>query len=474
MDKIVRTRMAPSPTGELHIGTLRTLLYNYAFARQNGGKFVIRIEDTDQKRLVEGSQERLLQTIKDYGLSWDEGPDIGGPYGPYKQTERLDIYNKYIKELLDKGLAYYCFCTPERLEEVREIQKKAKKIPKYDRHCLNLSKEEIEKKINAGEKYVIRMKMPENEVVEFEDIIRGKIKINTKELDDQVLIKSDGIPTYHFAVVIDDHLMEITHILRGDEWISSTPKHILLYKFFGWESPKFGHLTVLLDPTHKGKMSKRHGSVFARQFLDDGYLPEALLNFLMMLGWNPGTEKELFTLDEFVKEFSLEHLHKKQPIFDRKKLDFLNGHYIRQKSNIELEILFKKFLPEADDGTIKVLVEILKERIVKLGDLKDLTKFLFEDVEYDKELLLQRGVEENLAKEMITKTKEVIEKEDVDSMQERLMELIKTNEWNVGKFFMVLRVAIAGAPVTPPIVECLPLLGKEKILKKLDIALKKL
>jgi len=469
---IVRTRIAPSPTGEYHIGHLRTCLYDYALAKKNNGQFVIRIEDTDQKRLVPGAQERILKDIRDYGMTWDEGPDIGGPYGPYIQTQRLNIYQKYIKELLDKGLAYYCFCTEERLTEMREIQKAAHQIPKYDRHCLNLSKEEINAKLEKRESYVIRMKVPDNQIVTFNDAIRGPIKINTKDIDDQVLVKSDGIPTYHFAVVVDDHLMNISHIFRGEEWITSTPKQILLYQAFGWKVPIFAHLTVLMDPSGQGKMSKRKGSVSARSFLDDGYLPEALLNFLMLLGWNPGTDQELFTLSEFVKEFSMEHLHKKSPIFDRKKLDYFNGLYIRQKSNKELTPYFKKFLPLASDEQIKILVPVLKERLVKFADLPEQVKFLFEDVDYDKELLLKRGTSPELASDMLKKSVELFA--DFTSLQDRLMKLITDNKWNTGEFFMVFRVAICGSSFTPPVVDCLPALGQEGTLRKLNLAIAKL
>jgi len=471
--KNIRTRMAPSPTGELHIGGLRTLLYDYALAKKNNGQFILRIEDTDQKRLVIGSQERILQVIKDYGLSWDEGPDIGGPYGPYVQTERLDIYQKYIKELLDKGLAYYCFCTQERLDSLRATQKAAKQLPRYDQHCLHLSKEEIQKNLDNKVPYTIRMVIPKNETIVFEDIIRGKIKFNTNEVDDQVLIKSNGIPTYHFAAVVDDHLMKISHVFRGEEWLTSTPKHLLLYRYFDWEPPQFAHLTVLLNPDGKGKLSKRTGSTHARAFLDEGYLPEAMLNFLMLLGWNPGDDRELFTLDEFIQTFSLEHLHKKSPVFDRKKLDYFNGYYLRQKTDEELTILFKKFLPQASDDQIKILVPVLKERIVKLSDLPTQTKFIFEDVEYDKELLLKKGTDSKIAIDMLQKSKELIQK-DFSNLSEKILTLIKENNWNTGEFFMVFRVAICGTAFTPPVVECLPALGQEKILHKLDIAISKL
>ncbi|MDD2225084.1 MAG: glutamate--tRNA ligase [Candidatus Shapirobacteria bacterium] len=471
--KIIRTRIAPSPTGELHIGTLRTLLYDYALAKKNHGQFIFRLEDTDQKRYVPGSEKRLMEVIKDYGLSWDEGPDIGGPYSPYVQTQRLDIYQKYIKELLDKGLAYFCFCTQGRLDDLRATQKAQKQIPRYDQHCFHLSKEEIKKNLDNKVPYTIRMVIPKNETIVFEDLIRGKIKFNTNEVDDQVLIKSNGIPTYHFAAVVDDYLMKITHVFRGEEWLTSTPKHLLLYRAFGWEPPQFAHLTVLLNPDGKGKMSKRSGSTHARAFLDDGYLPEAMLNFLMLLGWNPGTEKEFFTLDEFVEAFSINHLHKKSPIFDRKKLDYFNGYYLRQKSDEQLFVLFKKFLPQASKDQIKILVPVLKERIVKLSDLPVQTKFLFENVDYDKELLLKKGTDSKLAIDMLQKTKELINK-DFSNLSERILELIKNNNWNVGEFFMVFRVVICGTVFTPPVVECLPALGQEKTLEKINIAILKL
>jgi len=473
----VRTRIAPSPTGEYHIGHLRTCLYNYALANKNHGQFIIRIEDTDQKRLVPGAQERILKDIKDYGLSWNEGPDIGGPYGPYIQTQRLGIYQKYIQELLDKGLAYYCFCSEERLTQMREIQKAAHQLPKYDRHCLKLSQKEIDEKIKKGEEYVIRLRVPDNQIITFNDAIRGQIKINTKDIDDQVLIKSDGIPTYHFAVVVDDHLMKISHIFRGEEWITSTPKQIILYQAFGWEVPIFAHLTVLMDPSGHGKMSKRKGSVSARSFLDEGYLPGALLNFLMLLGWNPGTDKELFTLDEFVNEFSLDHLHKKSPIFDRKKLDYFNGLYIRQKSDEELFPYFKKFLPLASPEQVEGLIPVLKGRLIKFSDLSEQVRFLFEDIDYGKELLLKKGTDPKLAIEMLTKTKNLIvnlKTFNFSSINTNILDLISTYNWNTGEFFMVFRVAICGSAFTPPVVECLPALGKERTIHKIDIALKKL
>ena len=433
---MIRTRYAPSPTGEVHIGSLRTILYNYAFARHNNGKFILRIEDTDQKRLVPGAIERIQKDITEMGLSFDEGPFI--------QTERLGIYNEYIQKLIESGHAYYCFCTSERLKSLNS---------KYDRHCLKLSKEEIELKLKNNEPHVIRLKLPDNEVVTFKDAVRGDISFNTKDLDDQVLIKSDGIPTYHFAVVIDDHLMEITHVMRGDEWISSTPKQILLYRYLGWEPPLFAHLTALLDPNNKGKMSKRHGAVFVRQFLDDGYLPEAILNYLMLLGWNPGTEQEIFTLDDFISQFTLQKLHKSQPVFDPVKLKYFNGLYIRQKSDEELS----KLLPDIDSRYIP----LIKSRMETLKDADELLEFTKTDVEAPKELIDIEKVKE---------IKTILETTEFtfDKLQDKFLSLTKEKNYKTGDFFMTLRVAICGKKITPPVVESMIVLGKESCIRKIE------
>jgi len=433
---MIKTRFAPSPTGEIHIGALRTILYNYAFARHNNGKFVLRIEDTDQKRLVPGAIERIQKDIADMGLSFDEGPFI--------QTERLNIYNEYIQKLIVSGHAYYCFCTQERLKSLNS---------KYDRHCLKLSKEEIKEKLKNNEPYVIRLRLPDNEVVTFKDAVRGNISFNTKDLDDQVLIKSDGIPTYHFAVVIDDHLMNITHVMRGDEWISSTPKQILLYRYLAWEPPVFAHLTALLDPDNKGKMSKRHGAVFVRQFLEEGYLPEAILNYLMLLGWNPGTEQEIFTMDDFISQFTLEKLHKSQPVFDPVKLKYFNGLYIRQKSDEELS----KLIPNHDAKYIP----LIKSRIETLKDADELLEFTKKDLDAPKELIDIEKVKE---------IKTILENTNFtfDALQEKFLALIKEKNYKTGDFFMTLRVAICGKKITPPVVESMIILGKESCIRKIN------
>jgi len=473
----VRTRIAPSPTGEYHIGHIRTVLYNYALAKKCKGQFILRIEDTDRTRYVPGAEKMIMEVIREYGLSWDEGPDVGGPVGPYVQTERLEIYKKHLNELIEKGQAYYCFCTPERLEKMRKQQKRNKQVPKYDRACLSLSSGEVKKRLEGGVPYVVRLKIPDNELITFNDVIRGEVKIQSSEVDDQILLKSDGIPTYQFAVVVDDHLMNITHVLRGEEWIPSMPKQVLLYRFFGWEMPLFAHLTVFLDPSGKGKMSKRRGSVSAQSFLDQGYLPEALLNFLMLLGWNPGTEREFFTLDEFVQEFSLENLHKKSPIFDQNKLDFFNSHYIREKTDKELALALRPFVPDLKEEILIKVAPLIKERIKKLSEAKDLLAFLSQPVDYPKESLLVKGLTSDTALQMLKVTQEAVRENGVENtslLQTVLLDQIKKNKWNTGIFFMVVRVAICGRPITPPILESLPFLGKEETLNRMDVAIKKL
>ena len=324
----VRTRIAPSPTGELHIGHLRTLLYDYAYAKKNNGKFIVRVEDTDRTRFVEGSMDRTLDVIIDYGIMWDEGPRIGGPHEPYEQSKRLGIYKKHAEELVAKGHGYYCFCTPERLEKMREEQR-ASGAPKtvYDRHCRNLPPEEVEKNLANKVRHVVRLKVPADETVVLNDLVHGEVVFDTNEIDDAVLLKSDGYPTYHLAAMVDDHLMEITHVLRGIDWMPSSPVHMLIYKSFGWELPVFVHLPNLKEMGSNQKLSKRFGAVAAVDFLQDGFLAEAVLNFLMFLGWNPGTEKEIYSLEEFTNDFSLEKLQKTDLVaFDREKLTWYNGY----------------------------------------------------------------------------------------------------------------------------------------------------
>jgi nondiscriminating glutamyl-tRNA synthetase len=351
MNMSVRVRFAPSPTGFVHIGSLRTALYNFLYARKMQGNYVLRVEDTDRTRLVEGAVEGMLSAMNWAGVNHDEGVMLSddnkvvqnGDCGPYIQSERLDIYKEHIKTLIDKGDAYYCFCSRSRLDRIREQQKNEGLDPKYDGHCRELSQEEIQDKLDKGEDYVIRMKLPENKSITFNDIVRGKVSIHTSDMDDQVLIKADGFPTYHFAVVVDDHMMDITHVIRGEEWLTSTPKHVLLYQMFGWKAPTFVHLPNILNADRK-KLSKRQGDVAVEDFRNKGYLPEALVNYIALVGWSPEDNKEIFSMPELIEAFSLERVSKSGGVFDTAKLNWVNSHYIKEADTQRLVDLASKFV----------------------------------------------------------------------------------------------------------------------------------
>lgn len=459
---MIRTRIAPSPTGEdLHIGTLYTALINRVVAHKNKGSFIIRIEDTDRLRFVEGAEERMLKTLKNYGLDYDEGPDKDGNYGPYKQSERLDLYKKYAQELVDKGKAYYCFCTKERLDEIRKKAQEEKRIPKYDKFCLNEKDPQV--RIQKGDPYVIRLNVPENEEVSFDDVVRGKITFNTKEIDDQVLLKSDGYPTYHLAVVVDDHLMEITHVIRAEEWISSTPKHILLYKAFEWKLPVFAHVPILRNPD-KSKMSKRKNPVWASWYLNEGYLPEAVLNYLSLMGWSHPEQKEIFTMQEFEKVFDLKDLQPVGPAFDVVKLTWMNGEYIRM---MKQEDLFKKISGfigvDYNPQIIQKTIPLIQERIKKLSDYLLISEFFFKKPDkYDIEL--------SDKKELLNKISESLEKVttwDANAIGESMQQTAKDSSMKNSEFFMTLRVAITGKKISPPLNESMELLGKEESLSRI-------
>jgi len=368
MSQQIRVRFAPSPTGFLHVGGLRTALYNYLFARSGGGRLVLRIEDTDQSRKVEGAMENLIQTLKWAGIEYDEGPGLGGESGPYIQSERLQIYHEQARRLIGLGHAYYCFCTPERLEELRKRQLAEKLNPGYDRHCRNLSQDVVADRLKAGERHVIRMKVPTEGELSLDDVIRGRVTISHDMLDDQVLVKSDGYPTYHLAVVVDDHMMGITHVIRGEEWLPSTPKHVLLYRYFGWDLPVYAHLPLLLNPD-RSKLSKRQGDVAVEEYRAKGFLPEALVNFVALLGWNPGDDREIFTLDDLVSEFTLERVGKSGAIFNLEKLNWLNFQHLRRKSDASLLELVKAQLKNSafkdvvpSEAVLRSIIESMRER----------------------------------------------------------------------------------------------------------------
>lgn len=469
---VVRTRMAPSPTGEYHVGHIATLLKNYAFAKKHHGSFVLRIEDTDQERKVEGAVERIMGVIKSYGLSWDEGPDSGGPFGPYVQSERLAIYKEYVQKLLDADKAYYCFCSKERLEAMREAQIQAKEQPRYDGHCRSLSQDDVHRLLSEGKEAVIRLKVPRGEMISFTDLIRGPIEISSDQVDDQVLLKSDGFPTYHLAVVVDDHLMEITHILRGEEWISSTPKHVLLYRSFGWQSPHYAHIPVFLNPDGKGKMSKRKGSVAAISFIEDGYLPEALLNFFMILGWTPHDQREILTLEEYIAEFDPSQISPKSVVFDLDKLKWINGQYIRALS---LEALIEKlrpFLPtDFPQDKATDLIPLISERLVTLKDVEELTSFFYRPVQHDTTILLAKSTAAEVAAQL-AETHTVLSNTDwnKDTLEQAIRTLQETHEWKKSQYFMMIRVAVTGKSATPPLFDTLLHIGKDQCLERLTQA----
>jgi glutamyl-tRNA synthetase len=477
MSDLKVVRMAPSPTGEYHVGHIATLLKNYAFAKKYSGQFVLRIEDTDQERKVEGAVERIMGVIKAYGLSWDEGPDIGGPYEPYTQSERLPLYKKYAEQLVADGKAYYCFCSSERLEALRESQREAKVPPKYDKHCRNLSEEEVQQKLAAGEPHVIRLAVPSGETITFNDLIRGQIDTPSDSVDDQVLLKSDGFPTYHLAVVVDDNAMKITHVMRGEEWISSTPKHVLLYEAFGWEQPVYAHIPVFLNPDGQGKMSKRKGTVAAQSFLDEGYLPEAMLNFFMILGWTPEDQREILTLDEYIQEFDPKEISAKSVVFDLQKLAWLNGVYIRNLTQDQLMDKLVPFLPEDfPHDKADQIIPLIWERLVKLNDVTELTEFFYREVNPPVELMLKKS-DAAQAKLQLEVTANILNKINdwtVEKIEEMVRQLQTTNNWKTGQYFMLIRVAVTGKVATPPLFETMAVCGKDTVIERLHNAIKAL
>jgi len=473
----IRTRFAPSPTGYLHIGGLRTALYSYLFAKQSDGQFILRLEDTDQKRFVADAAQAIYDGLKWAGINYDEGPDIGGAYAPYIQSQRLDLYKKYAQELIDKDLAYYCFCDEKTLEEMRAEQSARKLAPKYDRRCQKLTAEEIKEKIKNGVPYVIRMKLPENRIIEFNDLVRGKISYNTNDLDDQVLLKADGFPTYHLALVVDDHLMEITHVTRTEEWLPSTPKHILLYEYFGWSAPQWAHLPLLLN-ADKTKMSKRKGDVAVGDYIKKGYLPEALINYLAFLGWNPASEKEIYSMEELLKDFKLEKVHKAGAVFNLEKLDWYNGYYLRQLPEKELLEKFRPYLPKNNafsDEQVKKMLNLEKERSSNLTAIAESLAFYFKLPDYDKNILRWKEMAEEELKKSLEASQKIIEKIPNESFNKETLseELLKgtANFKNRGELLWPLRVALSGQKNSPPPFDIAEILGKEESLARIKIAL---
>ncbi|MCK5510645.1 glutamate--tRNA ligase [Candidatus Parcubacteria bacterium] len=484
--KKIRTRFAPSPTGFLHIGSLRSVLFVHLLVKSLGGKMILRLDDTDQKRYIKGSEEKLYETLDRLGFKFDEGPRAGGDYGSYIQSQRKEIYNKYIKKLLDKQKAYYCFCTSERLQKMREDQQAQKLPPRYDRCCRDLSEKKVEKKINSGEKFVIRQKMPLAGEVIVNDELRGEIKFQASELEDHVLIKSDGMPTYQFALIVDDHLMEISHVIRGEEWIPSFPKNILLYKNFGWEPPKFIHIPLTLNKGG-GKLSKRQGDVAVEDYLKKGYLVEALINFCALLGWHSKCDSEIFSLDELEKIFTYKDMNISPAIFDIEKLNYFNGYYIRKMDLEKLVKIIKPYLEETikktsdkkkqTDEFIKNVVSTEQERLKKLSEIGELTEFFFVDkLDYPKDMLLWKKQEETDCKKNLETIKNILEKISENewtkkSIENIIIKYLKNNDLKVGDYLWPTRVALTGKKQSPGPFEVAFVLGKEESLNKIQNAI---
>ncbi len=423
---MVRVRFAPSPTGIPHIGNTRTALYNFLFARHGGGKFIVRIEDTDQDRLVPGSLEKILEILKFVGITWDEGPGVGGPYEPYQQSERLQLYRQYAEQLVKQGWAYY-------------------------------------------DEQAIRFKIPKDRKVSWEDLIQGKIEIASEQMDDPVLLKTDGFPTYHLAVVVDDHLMEITHILRGAEWISSTPKHLLLYEALGWQPPAIGHFSVILGPD-KAKLSKRHGAKSILEYRDEGYLPRALTTFMAYLGWSYQDNSQLLSLEELAEKFDTAAVHKQNPIFDQKKLDYFNAKLIRELDDDQLLADLRPFIPaDCSESMARKILPLLKDRLIKLAEWEPLTAFFYREVSVDPEIVLKNGSKE-LVKAQLKTVMDLLEAAsswEAEKLETEVRSTAEKQGWQRSQFFMMLRVVVTGRTVTPPLFATMEVLGKDITIKRL-------
>jgi len=478
----VRTRYAPSPTGYMHIGNLRTALYEYLIAKKYKGKFILRIEDTDQERYVEGAVDVIYKSLKLAGLQHDEGPDIGGDYGPYVQSQRKDIYMKYAKQLVEMGSAYYCFCSKERLAKLKEEQEAKGLTNKYDRFCLNLSKQEIEKKLKENCPFVIRQKMPDTGFTTFTDMVYGEITVENSQLDDQILIKSDGMPTYNFANVIDDHLMRITHVVRGNEYLSSTPKYNLLYKAFGWEIPTYVHLPLILRPTGE-KLSKRAGDPSFEDLISMGYLPEAVVNYVALLGWSPGTNQEIFSLEELVEAFDIEGINKAPAVFDINKLSWMNGEYIRK---LPLEEFHKLAVPyykssiQNENVDLYKISKILQVRTEVLTSIPEKVQFFNSLPEYDISLYIHKKMKTDLdiSYTSLKAALEVLENLDnwnEQTLHDTLIGLANKLGIKNSQLLWPVRIAISGLEVTPGgAIEIADILGKEETIKRIKIGLEKL
>ena len=486
----VRVRFAPSPTGYLHIGGLRTALFNYLYARHTGGKMILRIEDTDRTRFVEGALENLLKALDWSGVEIDEGVMLDenghitekGDFGPYIQSERVEkgIYDKYIEKLIEEGKAYYCFCSQERVDKVRDQMRADGLTPKYDGLCRSIPLEEAKQRVANGEEHTVRLKLPKDYEISFEDRIKGKISFNTDDQDDQVLIKRDGYPTYHFAVVVDDHLMGITHVVRGDEWISSTPKHVYLYEAFGWDAPEYIHLPTVLNKDHK-KYSKRNGDGMVEDFIEEGYMPEGLINFLSLLGWSPDSEEEIFTIEELAKQFDFDRVNKTGAVFDKRKLDWVNGHYVRELSAEKLAEDIKPYMVKAgliddsyDQEKLVLLAETWQSAIDKFSDAPELAKNYYiksEDIDFDEDA--KEAISTDDAKTLFNAFLDKLEEVDeIDAdFAKSVMKTIQKETGIKGKnLWFPVRAAVTGSVHGPDLSNAFLIMGKDLVKDRLEYA----
>jgi len=490
----VRVRIAPSPTGPFHAGGARTALYNWLFARHHGGTFIVRIEDTDRTRYSAPAEADMLESLRWLGLNWDEGPEVGGPYGPYVQSERVELHQRYAQALLDSGHAYRCFCTAERLDQLRQEQKQRQAHAGYDRHCRDLAPEQVAAQLAAGRPFVVRLKMPLDGTTVVHDLIRGTMAFDNALLEDTILLKSDGFPTYHLANVVDDHFMAITHVMRGAEWVPSLPIHVVLYNALGWPMPVFAHLPIILSPTGKGKMSKRkivgadgkEYPVMVREFRQAGYLPEAMINILARTGWAYDDHTELFTRAELVEKFSVEKVTSAPGAFSYDKLLWMNGHYIRELAPADLAARCLPFLQKAglvsarvsaqERALLEQIVPLLHERLHLLRDIVDQAGYFFTpEVEYpDPTLLLGKNMDAPATRRALQEARQLLAalpEWDAAQMEPPLRALAAEHGWKAGQVFMPIRAAVTGRTVSPGLFETLHVLGRDKSLARMDKAL---
>ena len=486
MSSNFRVRFAPSPTGEPHVGNIRTAIFDWLLAQQRGGEFIVRVEDTDRARAVDGAVEVILEALKWLGLDWDEGPDVGGKYAPYKQSERLELYSRHSDKLVDDGFAYRCYCSAERLDAVRKARSKQENASGYDRHCRNLTQDErgrLEGELNErGESPVVRFKMPLEGTTTIDDMVRGEVTFENRLVDDFVMLKSDGYPTYHLAHLVDDHEMEITHVLRGEEWLPSVPRHLQLYKALGWEPPLFAHLPIILAPD-RSKLSKRHGATSLLEYREMGYLPHTMVNFLTLLGWSLDDKTELFTAESLIENFTIERVSKSGAIFNNDKLDWMNGHYIREMRADELADALLDFWaafppPEiptlpSRELTLKI-APMIQERLKTLRDAAPLVAFLFkEEIEYGTEELIQRRMDADATRaclEAAHKNLSPLEPFDAETIETLLRGMVSELDVKAGQLFGTLRVATTGQRVAPPLFESLEVLGRDRTLELISAA----